>query len=234
VTTTGPAVLRALLPSAAALAEGWIGGSDQEAGLLRAEEALVARAVAKRRREFATGRMYARAALASLGAPSVAILVGRRREPLWPQGVVGSITHTDRYCAAAVAWERDLAALGIDAELDTPLDEQLRRLVCDDAEHAWCGHHGDAGERGKLLFSIKESVFKALYPLTGVDLGFHAVRVEADLVAGRFRIRPASANVGLLATLLPAVQGAFGQDQGHVFTVAWLPPGRGRQDNLRP
>ena len=80
------------------------------------EAAAVQHAVEKRRREFAVGRMLARAALAAIGDPPSAIPTGNHREPVWPAGIVGSITHCAGYCAAAVARDAMVVALGIDAE----------------------------------------------------------------------------------------------------------------------
>ncbi|HEY7101617.1 MAG TPA: 4'-phosphopantetheinyl transferase, partial [Mycobacteriales bacterium] len=84
--------------------------------LLPEEEVLVARAVGKRRAEFTTVRTCARIALGRLGLPPAPLLSGPKREPLWPDGVVGSITHCDGYRAVAVARADQLATIGIDAE----------------------------------------------------------------------------------------------------------------------
>lgn len=153
------------------------------------EEALIAKAVPKRRSEFATARQCAREALAELGLPPVAILSGPKREPRWPSGVVGSITHCDGYRAAVVARTRDLRAVGIDAEphaalpdgvLETvSLDEErrsLRQLSADAPEVHW----------DRLLFSIKESVYKVWYPLVGSWLGFSDALVTLDALHGTF------------------------------------------------
>jgi 4'-phosphopantetheinyl transferase EntD len=170
-----------------------------DAVLLPEERAIVANAVDKRRREFTTGRHCARAALAKLGIPPVPILVGGGGEPLWPDGVVGSISHCAGYRGAAVARASDLAGVGLDAEPNEPLpsgiadavavpDEraQLDRLAAVDTAVCW----------DRLLFSAKESVYKVWYPSAGRMLDFdeaHVV-VEADgtfraqlLVAGPFQ-----------------------------------------------
>ena len=88
--------------------------------LFPAEEAVIANAVDKRRMEFATARACARAALAKLGVPAVPIVPGLRGAPQWPPGVVGSITHCAGYRASAVARDRDVITIGLDAE---PHDE---------------------------------------------------------------------------------------------------------------
>ncbi|MEU3880352.1 4'-phosphopantetheinyl transferase family protein [Streptomyces californicus] len=145
------------------------------------EEALMARSVAKRRNDFATARACARRAMAGLGLPPVAILHGHRGKPLWPEGIVGSLTHCHGYRAAALAREQDVLSLGIDAEPHAPLPEGVRELVTLPAERERIGPQAEEGSGAlhwdRVLFSAKESVFKTWYPVTGVELDF----VEADL-----------------------------------------------------
>src|SRR5262249_37950297 len=106
----------------------------EPAPLFPAEEELVAQTVPKRRYEFATGRRCARAALAQLGFPPAPLLAGPDRAPLWPDGVVGSITHTDSYRAAAVARAEQLCSVGIDAEPNLPLPDRVLHLIASPAE----------------------------------------------------------------------------------------------------
>jgi 4'-phosphopantetheinyl transferase EntD len=123
-------MLADLLPPAASVAEAF--GDEPPGTLLAGEEAIVARAVAKRRQEFATGRRCAREALAKLGVPGslgTPILSGPNREPVWPPGIVGSITHCEGYRAAAVAREQDLVSVGIDAEPHGPLPDGVLGMI---------------------------------------------------------------------------------------------------------
>ncbi|MGW7278828.1 4'-phosphopantetheinyl transferase family protein [Streptomyces sp. NPDC054844] len=151
------------------------------------EAALVARAVAKRRREFTLVRSCARRAMEKLGVPAQPVLTGERGAPRWPAGLVGSMTHCDGYCAAALVRATDLASLGIDAEPDGPLPdgvlptvslpveaERLRRLADERP-----GVHWD-----RLLFSAKESVYKAWFPLTGEWLDFMEADIEISVNPG--------------------------------------------------
>ncbi|MBY8881214.1 4'-phosphopantetheinyl transferase family protein [Actinacidiphila acidipaludis] len=150
------------------------------------EAAAVARAVAKRKGEFAAGRACARAALGALGLPPLPVpRDGDRGAPVWPRGVVGSITHCEGYRAAAVARSPEILTLGIDAEPHGPLPEGVLDVV-----------HSTAAERealaalteespglhwGRLLFSAKETVYKAWYPFHRRMLGFN----EAELTFTR-------------------------------------------------
>jgi 4'-phosphopantetheinyl transferase EntD len=160
-----------------------------EATLFPAEEAVVAGAVAQRRGEFATVRLCARQALARLGEPAVPLVPGQRGAPCWPPGVVGSLTHCQGYRAAAVARAAQVLALGIDAEPHGPLPRGVRQAVAlpEEAAHldelaaGYPDTHWD-----RLLFSAKESVYKAWYPLTGRWLGFADARLVIDPDAGEF------------------------------------------------
>jgi 4'-phosphopantetheinyl transferase EntD len=180
-----PAPIGALLPTGVAFADSTRDVPPE--ALLPAERAALGRAAERRLREFAAGRSCARRALAALGAPEAAILRGPRREPLWPPGVVGSITHCRGYCAAAVADAGRFAALGIDAEPHEPLPEGVLQRIALDEEHDWIAERADAVCWDRLLFCVKEAVFKAWYPLAGRWLGFEDARVRFAPERGAFR-----------------------------------------------
>ncbi|HEY9524281.1 MAG TPA: 4'-phosphopantetheinyl transferase superfamily protein [Thermopolyspora sp.] len=147
------------------------------------EEALMARAVDNRRRAFTTARVCARAALARLGHPPAPILRGERGAPIWPAGVVGSITHCHGYRAAAVAHATDVLTIGVDAEPNDVLPEGVLDIVADPDERAWIADLTATRPIvcwDRLLFSAKESVYKAWFPLTGRWLGFEEASLTAD------------------------------------------------------
>ena len=172
-------MLTELLPSGV-VSVATVGDGDPAARLLPDEEFLVAKAVHKRKHEVANARTCARRALALLGRPPTPILRGPKGQPLWPDGVVGSITHTTGYYAAAVAESTTVRSVGIDAETHGELPDGV-------LAHIAFGPELDrlAGLRttrpdiwwDRLLFSAKESVYKAWFPLTGRWLGFG----DADL-----------------------------------------------------
>jgi 4'-phosphopantetheinyl transferase EntD len=168
-------VIGSLLPAAVRVVESF--GELPGATLFPEEEELVARAVPKRVAEVTTVRACARRALGELGLPPVPILSGPSREPLWPAGVVGSLTHCAGYRAAAVARASELASFGIDAEPHGELPEGVLERVALASEQAALpglppGVHWD-----RLLFSAKESVYKAWFPLAGRWLGFEDARL---------------------------------------------------------
>lgn len=163
---------------------------DRVRTLLFPEEmAAIATAVEKRRREFAEGRACAREAFAALGLPAMAIPSGPDRAPIWPNGVVGSISHSSTRCVAAVARQSDgIRSIGVDIEELTPLDEAFAAEICTDVERKWLDRqpHGQRGVLLKALFSAKECAYKCQYPLTKTFLGYDAMRIELDADAGWF------------------------------------------------
>jgi 4'-phosphopantetheinyl transferase EntD len=142
-----------------------------------------------RRREYALGRACARRALASLGIHGAPLLRGPDRAPQWPPGVIGSLTHTGGFCAAAVARRGELLALGLDAE-SSPLSARAARRVLDDAERAQIERLASPPAQGfeTLAFSAKESLYKALFPLCGRKLVFGDAAIEIDPRARAFHV----------------------------------------------
>jgi 4'-phosphopantetheinyl transferase EntD len=172
--------LQSVLPCGAASAGGGL-LSLSDAPLFPVEETSVARAVSKRRTEFRTGRTYARAALAALGCAPAPIPVGESRQPVWPNGFLGSISHSGPICASVVGRSKYFAGLGLDFELDEALETDLYPLICREDELYLKQYlAGTAIDPGKLLFVIKEAVYKAYFPGAGVFLDFQDVKVEID------------------------------------------------------
>jgi 4'-phosphopantetheinyl transferase EntD len=162
------------------------------AALFPEEEAVIARAVGKRRREFTTARLCARAALAQIGHPPVPLLPGLRGAPHWPDGVVGSMTHCAGYRAAAVARADQVIAIGLDAEPNEPLpDGVLASIATTEEQEQLAVMPGRrlAVNWDRLLFSAKESVYKAWFPLTRQWLSFDEVVVRFEPTTCSFTAR---------------------------------------------
>jgi 4'-phosphopantetheinyl transferase EntD len=163
---------------------------DMYAGTLTLSERVgTERMVESRLRQFTAGRISARCALSNLGTPVSGIPRGPDRVPQWPRGVVGSITHCDGLCVAVVARASDCGAIGIDAEPASPLDPELHDLVCRPAERRHL--HGLPTLPGtdwpKVAFSVKESFYKAWFPVTGTPLDFTDVELTVDPVNRKVR-----------------------------------------------
>jgi enterobactin synthetase component D len=151
------------------------------------------RGVAKRQAEYLAGRLCAREALRRVtGQPGVPA-VGADRAPQWPLGVVGSITHGDNWAAALVAQREQWRALGLDVERLLPAEraQRLQGEILTPAEVQRLQNLDDEtrAARISLTFSLKESLFKALYPLTLTRFYFHdAELLEIDHDSARLRL----------------------------------------------
>ncbi|MEV6050882.1 4'-phosphopantetheinyl transferase superfamily protein [Streptomyces sp. NPDC052107] len=176
-------MIEELLPESVVAVEAHRDDPLWDAPLHPDEAALVERAVTKRRREFAAVRGCARRAMEKLGVSAQSVLSGERGAPRWPAGLIGSMTHCDGYCAAALAPAGDLASLGIDAEPHGPLPDGVGESVFLPAEAERLARlHGQrpAVHWDRILFSAKESVYKAWFPLTRTWLDFSEADITLD------------------------------------------------------
>lgn len=167
--------IEALLPAGVVAFELYGGASPDH--LFPVERECIARAVDGRRREFAAGRLCARAGLAELGFDAVALPSRRDRVPEWPSGVVGSITHTNEYCLAVVGLRSRLAAVGVDAERIGGVNPELWRFAMRAEEQSLLAGLDEASRRriATVIFSAKEAFYKCQYALTRRWLGFEDV-----------------------------------------------------------
>lgn len=151
-------------------------------GLWPQEKPAIAHAVAKRRREFGAGRIMARQAMAAIGLSKASIPMGPDRAPIWPEGVVGSISHCESLCIAVVARSQDIREIGIDVEEYTPLEQNLWAEICIEEEVAWLNTqpHEMRGYIAKRIFSAKEAVYKAVFPRIRQVLEFDAITVDFE------------------------------------------------------
>ncbi len=199
-----------------------IRGDDPSAFLLQPEADQLGWAVESRTREFATARTCARRALQQLGLPAVPVSRGPNREPVWPRGIVGSITHCRGYRAAAVARQSEVVTIGIDAEVHEPLPPEVLEQVALKGERAWLESYPVGTHWDRLLFSAKDCAYKAWYPLSGQWLDFENVEVTCVPAAGTFEARlllPPSAAAGQPLT---GFSGRFVVREGLVLTAIAL------------
>jgi 4'-phosphopantetheinyl transferase EntD len=210
-------LFRPLLPSTVLLAEMAPDQADPEQ-LHAAEFAQIAHAVERRRREYAAGRLLARELLRQCGAPPSPLLNGTDRAPQWPVGVVGSITHCTGFCAVAVTTDAATAAVGIDAEPAEPLPEGVAARVLGDAERRSLERLPAElqGCADRLVFSAKEAVFKALFPLIRAFLDFPEVEVVLE-TDGRFKALP------LTLPAVGPVPGTYRMAGGYLAAAVVLP-----------
>jgi 4'-phosphopantetheinyl transferase EntD len=212
------ALVDGLFPAGAAVA--WQRIDGEAAELFPEERALIERAVPKRQREFAVGRACARRALAELGYEPRPILAGEMREPLWPLGVVGSITH-DRALGVAVAGRAErFRGFGVDIEPDEPLSSDVAARIwsAEEAAAAMASGAVEPPSAAKLVFAIKEAVYKCQFPLSRQYLGFEGVTVT--LGRGTFDA-VLNASVGPLERGL-VFSGKWRRAEGELLAGVWL------------
>lgn len=207
-----------LLPDDVVAVEAY--ADDQGAVVYPGEEAYIIAPASPRGREFVTARRCAREALGLLGVAPGPISVGPKREPVWPAGVVGTITHCEGYRGAAVS--RAVASVGVDAEPDQPLPpgvldqvaspEEQRALDALARSHP--GLHWD-----RLLFTAKEAVYKAWFPLTGAWLDFEDAVLAIDAAAGTFRAELLRPGRRLDGSALDAFDGRFLTGRGLLLSA---------------
>ena len=188
------------------------------------------RAVRKRQVEFVAGRYCAREALRQC-APELAddlIGIGPNNEPLWPSGVVGAITHTDRQASVALARTHYARGIGVDAEIwiaatnATSLADQIAGREELGALRAAVGC--SLPRAVTLIFSAKEALFKCFFPHVKRYFDFRDVCVQClDATRGRLL---ATLSVSLAPTFRAGsrYEMRFDYDERLVYTGIWLPP----------
>lgn len=142
----------------------------------------------KRRSSFLLGRAAAAQALRQLGFENPPpVLWGKNREPLWPEGIVGSITHCETWSIAIVAKRTSLRAVGIDLEDVQRVQKQdIRSQICTKSELEWIAQSEDEFACLAMVFSAKEAVFKAIHPFCRCYFDFKDVELTWDRIAEGF------------------------------------------------
>ncbi|KJK55712.1 4'-phosphopantetheinyl transferase family protein [Saccharothrix sp. ST-888] len=212
-------MIERILPGTVASAE--TTAEDEPIELFPEEAAHIRQSVPRRQGEFRAVRACARQALAALGHQAVPLLPGERGAPRWPDQVVGSMTHCLGYRAAALAPAAEVLTVGIDAEPNQPLPDGVLEAVARSEElprlAALTGAHpGLCADR--LLFSAKESVYKAWFPLTRLMLDFSEATLtfEPD---GTFAARLLVPGPLVAGRRLPGFEGRWLAEDGLVVTA---------------
>ncbi|GAB2846413.1 4'-phosphopantetheinyl transferase [Pseudoduganella ginsengisoli] len=161
-------------------------GLFEKTGIFLPEQ--ISRSVPKRQAEFFYGRLCAREALRAIGVTDHVLATGRSREPLWPAGVIGSISHNDEFSAAVALRKTPYSGIGIDIEsfFDAPKREAVFNLAVTAQEYARLTQKREIDPELSLVvaFSAKESFFKAAFHAVGAYFDFDAVSVT-DICAQR-------------------------------------------------
>jgi 4'-phosphopantetheinyl transferase EntD len=163
------------------------------------------------------GRAGAALAMESLGLDPAPVPVGRDRAPVWPAGVVGSISHTDTVSVAVAACSTDLLAVGIDIEMATIISQSQADMIATPGELSAAKVTGI--DPGLLLFSAKEATYKCIYPDIGRFVDFRDLVLQIDEKKMSFRI-----GWSALPAVYPIRDDIFGHyfiDSGNVITLAY-------------
>lgn len=145
-----------------------------------AESALVAGAAERRRAEFLAGRACARSCLDALGYGYAPVLRGERGMPLWPEGAIGSISHSGAIAMAVAAPSGTARSIGIDVEQQRAVTDELQELLFRPEERAQLALLPQEERRAAatLMFSAKEAFYKAQFPIGRVFVDYREVAVE--------------------------------------------------------
>jgi 4'-phosphopantetheinyl transferase EntD len=183
-------LITAVLPALSGLVSAELYHDPPELSPMPQEEPLIARSVAKRRNEFVTVRHCARLAMGQLGIPDAPILKGEKGDPLWPDGLVGSLTHCEGYRGAVVGRSAAVRSVGIDAEPHGVLPDGVLDAISLPVERHEIGSLPAGLHWDRILFCAKEATYKAWFPLTGRWLGFEDAHITFDVdsagTTGRF------------------------------------------------
>ncbi len=155
----------------------------------------------KRRSEFSAGRLCAKHALAELGIVNFPLQINDDRRPRWPDGIVGSISHTADYCAALVARATDVSAIGFDVERTERIGRDLWDTLFTLRESARLQTLSleERAIEATIIFSAKEAFYKCHFARSPSWLDFTDVEIDVSRgvreTVGSFNIQPCSARV---------------------------------------
>ena len=154
------------------------------------EYRIVSNSVLKRRNEFIAGRILAHNALEQLNIYGFDILTGNNREPIWPKGIIGSISHNNSFVCAAVTTSDYYKGIGIDVEEDEVIQVSQHNIIFTKNELLWIERQQNSAQENihKIIFSAKESLYKCIYPFVKKYIDFKQVEMEIDLENKTLRI----------------------------------------------
>lgn len=142
----------------------------------------IRKSVPKRQAEFIAGRLCAQSILSRYSYCHYPIRTGKWREPIWPEPLVGSISHNTGYAAAIAAPKARFGGIGIDIEtvVAGSTRDALIHSVVSAKEMGYLNSAAFSRSLDCLLtlvFSAKESFFKAAFGKVNSYFGFDAVEI---------------------------------------------------------
>ena len=142
--------------------------------------------------------------------------------PVWPGGLLGSISHTAEYAWAAVVRKQQVAGVGVDCEglLATAVASELWQLVGTAGERDLLSGAFGFTEAVTILFSAKEAIYKCLNPVTGWALDFSDVKL-VGFAGGSLQAEVSAERFADLQTLQLDIEFCFLGN--HFFSLCLLP-----------
>jgi len=145
--------------------------------------------------------------------------MGSAREPVWPDGIVGSISHCEDIAIAVVAAADRYTGIGIDIEAVGSLEPELARLIATPDEVSNYQLQGLPND-GRLLFAVKESIYKCIWPVLRRYVDFQQVVVDLQVNTGVFTARSADVEDKQLCQALAHLHGGAQTSGDYVIAAA--------------
>ncbi len=211
-------LLSGLLPDNTVIAMSLGAPADFE---LHPEEQSLTGSMAKKRLEdFKSSRYVASLALNQLGYENFPLLINQHRGPVWPRTVVGSLTHCDGIAFAVANYNSAVRSIGIDLEAYTTMAPNLYRMICSEQELTHLQQFEQPELMAKVIFSVKESIYKCLNPLLNEWIDFKDVSIELDPQARKYRAAPNSKIAAQLK--MEFIEGGWLVDGEYLYSCCWL------------
>ena len=193
--------------------------ADADGSIDPAEYSNIKHAVEARQQEFSAGRMCARQVLKHLDVFAGPLRKLPNRSISWPEGIIGTVSHNEIWCGAAVARRCDVAGIGLDIETVARIGEKLWRRILTTEERTWLDRQpaAESQQWAALIFSAKEAVYKCIAALVRRRIGFMDAVIVPDLQEGVFELHLKKPIAGYMPQGLQ-LQGRFFFFAGAVFT----------------
>ena len=186
---------------------------------------MIQRAAPARRAAFVAGRSAARLALTHAGHPAVALPAHAEGDPIWPPGMLGSITHAEGWAIAVTVRRGKTGGIGVDLEGAGPLEAGVSDIVCRPDERGVDPLLARRGvDAAKLRFVAKEAWYKAVFPQRRRFVDFHEAAVAIDARDDRFTVRFVAAGLDARLNAPPKGDGGFVVDGALMCAFCLVPP----------
>ncbi len=184
------------------------------------EQAETTKMGAKRLKDFRASRYCARKALEQVNISGFPLLPSKDRAPVWPAEISGSITHKGDRCLAVISAKSKITSIGVDIEYNSPLKNTLTKQILTESEIQGTDHDSQDLILAKLIFSIKESIYKCLNPIYNQWIGFKDVTVKLNQSMNNFQV--IAENSLHPSISLNAIQGSWLIEKDYIYSSCWL------------